>query len=95
MIMQIPKSMAKLLSVFLTVLTLVLTPVLGLAEPVFFNTGEANQAVKEAAGGFMAGICHPDPDYKDIKKGWISARRRMFRRSSRSPVFTQRICRGS
>ncbi len=74
MIMQIPKSMAKALSILLTIVTLVLTPVLGLAEPVFFNTGEANRAVKEAAGGFMAGICHPDPDYKDIKKaniGWI------------------------
>ena len=74
MIMQIPKSMAKVLSILLTIVTLVLTPVLGLAEPVFFNTGEANRAVKEAAGGFMAGICHPDPDYKDIKKaniGWI------------------------
>ena len=74
MIMQIPKSMAKVLSVFLTIITLVLSPCLGAMEPVFFNTGEANQAVKEAAGGFMAGICHPDPDYKDIKKaniGWI------------------------
>ena len=73
--MQVPSSAAKAISILLAILTPVLSLFFGVSEVAMSQTEKA--AVVEAldkVDGFMAGVCHPDPAYKQIKKaniGWI------------------------
>lgn len=73
--MQVPSGAAKAISILLAVLTPMLSLLFGVSEITM--TPKEKAAVVEAmdkAGGFMAGICHPEPQYKQIKKaniGWI------------------------
>ena len=68
----IPSWLTKILAPLLVVLALFGTPVL--LHTADADADPAVVAVKEATGGFMTGICHPEPDYKALKGaniGWI------------------------
>lgn len=73
--MQVPSGAAKAISILLAVLTPLLSLFFGIGEITM--TPNEKAAVAEAlekTDGFMAGICHPEPEYKQIKKaniGWI------------------------
>lgn len=71
--MQFPTVLARIISVFLAVITPLLSSVFGMLGKFTEIPGEAVAAM-EKAGGFMAGICHPEPEYQQIKDaniGWI------------------------
>ena len=73
--MQVPSSAAKAISILLAILTPMLSLFFGVSEVAM--TKQEKAAVVEAldkTDGFMTGVCHPDPAYKQIKKaniGWI------------------------
>ena len=73
--MQVPSGAAKAISLLLAILTPMLSMFFGVGQITM--TPKEKTAVVEAmnkTGGFMAGICHPEPQYKQIKKaniGWI------------------------
>ena len=73
--MQVPSGAAKAISLLLAILTPVLSMFFGVSEIAM--TPKEKTAVVQAldkTDGFMTGICHPDPAYKQIKKaniGWI------------------------
>ena len=73
--MQVPSTAAKAISILLAVLTPMLSLFFGVSQ-VTMNQQEKAAVVEalDKTGGFMAGICHPEPEYKQIKKaniGWI------------------------
>ncbi|MBR3094536.1 MAG: hypothetical protein IKH12_02985, partial [Clostridia bacterium] len=73
--MQVPSGAAKAISILLAILTPMLSLFFGVSE-VAMTPGEKAAVVEamDKADGFMTGICHPDPAYKQIKKAnihWI------------------------
>ena len=73
--MQVPSAAAKAISILLAVLTPVLSLFFGVSQ-VTMNAQEKAAVVEalDKTDGFMTGICHPEPEYKRIKKaniGWI------------------------
>ncbi len=69
---SIPSWLMKVLALLLATVAFVGTPTLLATPPAENDTDVA--AVLEATGGFMTGICHPEPEYKTIKNaniGWI------------------------
>ena len=73
--MQVPSGAAKAISILLAILTPMLSLMFGVSE-IAMTPGEKAAVVEamDKADGFMTGICHPDPAYKQIKKAnihWI------------------------
>ena len=69
---SMPSWAVKALALLLAAVALVGTPTL-LATPDA-KGDPAVVAVKDAVGGFMTGVCHPEPEYKKIRNaniGWI------------------------
>ncbi len=73
--MKLPTILAKLVSILLAIVTPILSLGFGAVGKLHVRSAiPAAQQVEQTAGGFMAGICHPEPAYKKIKAaniGWI------------------------
>ena len=72
--MQFPTVLAKIISAFLAVVTPLLSGTFGLVGKVVDRVQPTVQAQQFTDDAFMAGVCHPEPEYKKIKKaniGWI------------------------
>lgn len=71
--MNFPKIPAKILSVFLAALMPFLSSAFGMASFTAMTFAETSVFFGKT-DGFMAGVCHPDSDYKDIHDaniGWV------------------------
>ncbi len=71
--MLFPDVPAKILSFFLAILMPLLSSVFGVTGFTALTDAET-ALIFQKTDGFMAGICHPDPDYKTIRDaniGWV------------------------
>lgn len=71
--MTVPKVPAKILAFFLAVITPILSTVFGVTG-VTALTGPETSVIFGKTGGYMTGVCHPEPDYQmilDANIGWI------------------------
>ena len=73
--MQFPSPYAKFISLLLAVLTPMLSILMSMGNAAVNKTAAAETAiVLEKTDGFMTGVCHPEPEYKKLRKaniGWI------------------------
>ena len=71
--MTVPRVPARILAILLVILVPFLSTVFGLTA-FTAATGPEKSVIFGKTGGFMAGVCHPEPDYKailDANIGWI------------------------
>lgn len=72
--MQFPTFLAKIISALLAVLTPLLSGFFGFTSKIVDRVHTPTVQVQQTSDDFMAGICHPEPEYARIKKaniGWI------------------------